>query len=138
MQPPPVEMILPESFPSSRRAAVSSIRKLSSPSCTRMSRTRLPVLSSTRLSESRKGLPVITLSLDARVLFPQPGMPMRMMFRISFSRERRIGSRTASGMARPVKSSLERLAWATSIRRPPKQGMPSSSARSIRAVRAGL
>ena len=130
--------MMPPRFPSSARAAVSRRRKPASPSRSKIAGMGIPAVSSTAASLSSTGRRSFSARAMATVVFPLPGMPMRITFSVSRRRAAVMHGMTSSGMALPVKSSEARLAWAASIQRPPAQGMPSRSACRSRAVRAGL
>ena len=129
---------MPERFPCSARTSVSSARKPPSPDRAKISGMDIPAFSVIRASASTTSRFSAAPRAEATVDLPQPGIPMRMMFRRRLWMMRSTRSKALSSMGVPENCSLERLACATSMESPLTWGIPSSSACRISAVRAGL
>ena len=137
-QPPPVAITSPDRWVTWASTFVSKSRKAPSPYFLKYAGMDMPAafwISSSQSTNSRFNFCAIFFPT---VVLPAPGMPMRTIFSICCRMAVYTRSRVSRGMSRPVKISLARTAWATSIHRPLSQGIPAASASRMSRVRDGL
>ena len=137
-QPPPVAITQPERLPSSASRAVSSARKAASPSRAKNVGISQPKRRSSSSSASKKSRPSRCASRRPTVVFPAPGIPMRMRLRMRFCSASVMTAVHAGSMGRCKNSSAAQRACSASMERPFSARRPSRSACCSRAVRAGL
>ena len=117
--PPPVATICPFRAQTSVKTSFSIFRKAPSPSCAKISGMDFPAVLTISPSRSTKGFPESLASSWPTVVLPLPGIPVKTRLVLSRQSWAMIRSVSLSGMFLSKNSSSARLAWATSMARPP-------------------